>query len=112
MANESESKTLPVKSFKEELREFRDAFSDEIPAEILNSISPNNRFKVRKGWFQGLVARLECGIMFGDITNPLIVSKTERGMARFTSSRFQKNLTTKRDITYANLLIDLVLKEG
>ncbi|MDD5147284.1 MAG: hypothetical protein PHV63_01870 [Candidatus Daviesbacteria bacterium] len=97
------------KEFREDLIRYRGGYSDEIPEEILHSTSPNNNFKVRKSWFQGLVAHLENGIVFGEITEPDTIRKVERGLRRFTSERFrQKVRTTRRDIQYANLLIELV----
>lgn len=96
--------------FKERLMELRDGYSDQIPEGGLHSTSGNNRFKVRKGWFQSLVANLANGIGDGEITDPVVVRKIERGLKRFTSERFhQQPLTSKRDIRYANLLINLVL---
>ncbi|OGE36387.1 hypothetical protein A3B45_02070 [Candidatus Daviesbacteria bacterium RIFCSPLOWO2_01_FULL_39_12] len=80
---------------------------------LTHSTSPDNKFKVRRAWFQGLVAVLSNGITFEEITDPVVILKVERGLRRFTSERFhRKLLTTKRDIRYANLLINLVLGEN
>ncbi len=96
--------------FFKHLTELRDGFSDEIPTEVLHSISPNNRFKVRRLWFQDVVADIEYIMMHNDVTSPDVKEKAEKFIKHVTSHEFhQQPLTSKADIEEANEVIDLIL---
>jgi len=88
----------------------RDEFSDEIPAEIIHSDALNNRFKVRVGWFQGVVATAWNLLSEGQISGNRQQAAAQRLVDKFTSQEFvDQDLTTRRDITVANRLIDIIL---
>jgi hypothetical protein len=94
----------------EHLRFLRDEYSDEIPTEIIHSTAKNNRFKVRKAWFAGLVGDLELVITDGLVTDRSIALMAEAFMEKYTGEGFQHQVrTTKEDIELANNLINLII---
>lgn len=94
------------------LRTLRDSWSDEIPEEIIHSNSRNNRFKVRKNWFQGVTATLEEvleGIDDEDFEKRIKIAEF---VTQYTSPSFKdKPLTEESDIYEANEMINFVLGE-
>ena len=94
------------------LRKMRDLVSDEIPPEIIHSISPNRNFKVTKAWWTGLFAIFENAIEDREIDGPL-ARELEAFMEDFRAQGFfdQNRLTTELDIQRANGMITQVLGE-
>ena len=95
---------------KEKLRHLRDDYSDEIPDEIIHSTSPNNAFKVRRGWFQGVTANLEAALKETD--DPVLEAEVKWFVNHYTSDVFKAQGRTKNtDIFAANRIINRVLGE-
>jgi len=91
------------------LTKLRDDFRDEIPVEVLHSISPNNNYKVRRTWFQGVVADIEL-MMDKGLLVPTLKENAEQVISYFTSDKFHyQPLTLREDIDKANEVIDLIL---
>jgi hypothetical protein len=96
----------------EHLKMLRHDFSDEIPDRILHSTNKDNKYKVRRNWFQGVVADTENALSKGKIKTSEGKLAAEQLLERFTSEEFkQRELTEKRDIEEANKLIDIILQE-
>ncbi len=96
---------------KEHLLWMRDAFSDDIPAEVIHSNSPNNKFKVRRNWFYGLVQNLELWVL-GDrlVDDPGIDEEVGKFITHVRSDEFTKKpLTEAEDIEWANKVINMVV---
>ncbi len=99
-------------SVPDKLRYLRDNFSDEIPDQVIHSTSPNNAFKVRRNWFQGVVATLERALDEGLVSNPDMEWRVNVFIRDYTSQEFKdKPLTEASDIDEANRIINLVLGE-
>lgn len=99
-------------SVPDKLRYLRDSFSDEIPEEVVHSTSPNKKFKVRKGWFQGVTATLERALDEGFVANHDIELQVKDFVEEYLSQDFKdKPLTEASDIFEANKIINLVLGE-
>jgi hypothetical protein len=96
----------------EDLLILRDDYKNEIPREILHSTSSDNKYKVRKSWFQGLVAVAENRLMKGLIREPNLVKDIDAFIVRYTSPDWAHPavLTTKEDIEKADNLIDKILE--
>lgn len=92
------------------LRFLNDSFSSEVPENILHSTSPNNRFKVRKNWFQGLIADFEHAIEY---LNPQKDSDLKNEINNFLNDyakpEFTNRLTTSEDIRKADDLLNKVM---
>lgn len=73
------------RNYLERLRDLRDSYSDEIPKEIVSSISPEKRFKVRKVWWQLITLNLRQALKKGQIPNPEIQEEVEGFLEHYTS---------------------------
>jgi len=101
---------MTVAHYLARLKYLRDEFSDEIPNEILHSPMGQPKYKVRKNWFQGVVA---------DATN--IVSSgyasedSKRQLKEFHEyyevSEMRSRLTTREDIDKANSLLSSLITD-
>jgi len=88
----------------------RDQYSDEIPQIIIHSTAKNNRFKVRKAWFAGVVGDLEIALTDGLITDPDTVLQANNFIDKYSSKDFNhQERTTADDIAAANAIIGLIL---
>ena len=95
-----------------QLTHLRDDFSDEIPTEMVTSISPDNRKMVRKAWFAGVIAALD-----NALTDNLIPNEYREEVKKFIESeneRFEKESTTvkrttEQDLNRAKSILDKVL---
>jgi len=113
MTEKDKRETLPEFTLPEHLRFLRDEFSDEIPVDVIHSNHPQNRFKVRRNWWAGLLADLEVGLAEGAFTDPDVQEKI-RAFTDFYFHRpnfFDKPLTTPEDIAKANRIINVALGE-
>lgn len=100
------------RSLLEHLVWLRNEFSDEIPDEIVHSTDKDNKYKVRRSWFTGVVAAAEEALRKGEIKTSEGKLAVEQLSERFTSEEFiQKAKTEKEDIEKANELIDIILEE-
>lgn len=94
----------------EHLKEIRHDFSDEIPKEIIHSDAVDNKFKVRRNWFVGILVDVENALKDGVIMTLEGKLAAEQLVKRFRSDEFiERELTEKRDIDEANNLIDIIL---
>ena len=90
----------------EHLIRLSENFSDEIPGKVLHG---KGDFKVRRNWWQGVVGGLDCLISQGQIPSAL-EGEVEDFLTHYTSEDFHRQpLTTEKDITRANNLIDKIL---
>ncbi len=109
---ENSSEIDPKSLLIEKLKHLRDDYSDEIPAEMVHSSSPERMFKVRRSWFHSLLVRLEVGLMDGVIKDPEVVSKVEE-FTQWAKEDFrvrdELRVTTREDIEKANDTISCVL---
>ncbi len=96
----------------EHLVMMRDTFKDEIPVELVHSDSPDNKYKVRKNWFAGIVGAFENAVTSGLVRNADLVTQINEFIDdHVEQARIGKpSLTTKEDIDRANLLINAVLE--
>lgn len=90
----------------------RDDWSEEIPSEILHSVSQqgrdSNKFKVRKAWFQGVSSWLYEGIRRSYLP-PEFGGRYEEFHKRVEETKFHSRDTTKEDIDYADRILDDIL---
>ena len=94
----------------EHLRELRGGWSDEIPQEVIHSNALDNRYKVRRNWFTGVVADVANLLDEGTLKSEGSKKAAEKLLKRFTSKEFtSRELTTAKDIQTANRLIDVIL---
>ncbi|MBI2599436.1 hypothetical protein HYW43_00765 [Candidatus Daviesbacteria bacterium] len=97
-------------SFQDCLRFLRDDCSDEIPEEILNGLSPQKLYKVRRNWWMGVVSVLEQGLRKGEIPDLELQGQVDSFIDYYTSDQFKKQpLTKAEDIAEANRIITLIL---
>lgn len=80
--------------------------SDEIPNEVIRSNAKDNKFKVRKMWWQGLFGALVLvKNYYKEVPNELL-KRIEVFKFKYSSdNNFDERLTTKNDIDEANQLI-------
>jgi len=97
-------------SLTNHLRFLNDSFSSEIPEKILHSTSQDNRFKVRKNWFQGVIADFAHAIEY---LNPQkdndLKNEINNFLDQFTKREFGNRLTTPEDIQSADDLLNKVI---
>ncbi len=86
------------------LKFLRDDFSDEIPEKILHSPEGQQPYKVRKSWFQGVIADAASVIHYGYATDRT-KKRFEEFVKYYKSSDPIKRLTTKEGIDKANSLL-------
>ena|SRR3989344_4803988 len=92
----------------EHLKRLRHGFKDEIPEGMIHSHSPDNRYKVRAAWFQGVLADIETLIENQDIDEPELVQELSVWMHIIEKRNWERR-TTREEIDYTNELIDKVL---
>jgi len=87
------------------LKDARDKYSDEIPVEIVNSLTPY--YKCRKGWFvavQFMIHNLRRYQLPDEV-----IAATDEFNRRFIGEDWVRRLTTKEDIDFANQVLDKVI---
>ena len=95
----------------DQLRRFREDWSDKIPQEIIHSVAPDNKYKVRTNWFAGVVLNAWCLLEEGKLTDESAKKAAQELVNRFTTEDFKnRKLHTAEDIQTANNLIDGILK--
>jgi len=96
----------------EKLRRDRDHYIDEIPPEVVDSLSPSKNFKARKVWFQLVVVGLRGALQNGQITDLEVAEEAEKFIKHYTSEKFHHQaLTTAEDIERGNRIINMALGE-
>ncbi len=109
--NEKFSSNEKLKTIQR-LLSLKNDFSDSIPSTVIHSNNPNNKFKVRRNWFQALTANLENAVNAGEIKNEQLKKEITRFVDYAVSDTFHgKPLTEKKDIDWANKIIDMVVAE-
>lgn len=94
----------------EHLVHLRDKWKDEIPDRVIHSSDNDNKFKVRRNWFQAVVGTVESLVDTGQIKGSTKLRAANELMDTFTAEEFiQQDLTTPGDINNANRLIDIIL---
>ncbi len=94
----------------EHLRGLRTGWKDEIPGKVIHSDAADNRYKVRRNWFTGVVADVENLLTDGEITTDEGRAAAGQLLDTFTSEEFtRRELTSAQDIQTANSLIDVIL---
>lgn len=89
-----------------QLRLLMNAYSDEIPEELIESTSSNRYFKSRKNWFMAVVHALNSGIKSGEFQNQQLVGTINYFLNYTYSDQFrEKKLITPTDIYLANSVI-------
>jgi hypothetical protein len=53
-------KQITPNTIRDRLTMLRDDWKNEIPEKIINSLDTDNRYKVRKAWFQGIMNCIWC----------------------------------------------------
>ena len=107
---------MEANTYLEKLRAMRDGYSDEIPEIILHSSrgldgKPTQtppKYKVRKGWFQGVISWLEIGIDEGYVKNGNRQLYDEF-LKYAEKTKLSNRLTTKEDIQLTNTLLTSVI---
>ena len=108
--NKDDLRFLPI---PQKLQWLRDKYSDEIPVEMISSLSPNRAFKARKGWFQSLIGVLGYAINRGFITRPEVLEEARVFFDRYTSEEFKRQpRITADDIAQANEIINRIIGDG
>lgn len=89
---------------------FRDTFSNEIPDYLVRSTYEDNRYKVRRMWWQGVLAVLLDMVEFNEVTDePIKEEILKLSDHFFATDRY--HLTTSEEISRADRVIDLVVSE-
>ncbi|MBI2128901.1 hypothetical protein HYU07_01545 [Candidatus Woesearchaeota archaeon] len=91
------------------LRCLRDEYSDEMPQEIIHSASPNNKYKVRVGWWGNLSLRLSALEERGLLSDDLVQQYHQLVIGYILHLKKNKGLTRTEDINAANHLINQVM---
>lgn len=91
-----------------------DNYSDEIPNRIVSSIpKEDQKFKVRKGWWQSLELNLHMvqtiGILTPDLNDRIELFQIKYLLDKNPETSFSGRLTTREDIDEANKLIRDIL---
>jgi len=105
--SEAEMRETILQIFKE----LRDEYSDEIPPNLVNSVT-NPKSKVRTGFFNNVANAIELALNFNLIKDPKAREAAEAYKNYVYSGEFhtrQGRLTTQTDIDRANNLLDLLL---
>ena len=91
-------------------RKLRDDYSDEIPGEVLDSVTDNRGYKCRNAWFTSVCNMTDnavaAGVVGGDIS-----SGYRNFQAHLKETGFHDRLTDEDDIAKGNDLLDLVIGE-
>ena len=96
----------------ERINEFLNDWNDDIPEKILHSTSENNKFKVRKGWFSGILGEINLLRLSGLLSEP-----EKEAIDKFYHDYsgdilgFTGRLTTAEDIERGNEVL-LILKQA
>ena len=94
----------------ERLRQLRNDFKDEVPDRIVHSCDPDNRYKIRTGWFVGVRADVCNLLRDGKIVDIAERAAAEELVERFSSDEWvQRDYNTPEDIAEANRLLDIIL---
>ncbi len=99
------------------IRELRDDWIDDIPAEIIHSTHPvygrSPIFKCRRGWFMGVIAYFELGLVEGHLTKDSPPVKAYAEFRKYMDeTNFQKrSLTTTEDIRRGNDVLTAMINE-
>jgi len=106
---------MDLAEYLRELKRLKDTYSDDIPGGILHSTiyvdgeSVTPRYKVRKGWFQGLIPMVDEGERLGYLDG--LSLELWRDLVRhIDETGFRERLTTKDDIDKANALLDSIIR--
>lgn len=85
-------------------------YSDIKPRKMIPSGRPDLRYKVKKGWVAGVVGALEEAVDFGVVLDNQLIDDIYAFNAKHTSHEFViRPKTLKKDVAYANELIDKTL---
>jgi hypothetical protein len=107
---EKEPKELsPREKLLLELRHLRDDYSDEIPEQVINSVT-GQEYKVRNAWFGFVAGHLELGEINGLISEELAEKARQFG-DKYCTDEFRDRLTTSEDIEEANALLNEAIDE-
>lgn len=114
----SEEKYHPLKSPYHPLKHLaalRNLDRDDIPAEMIHSYAPDNRFKVRGGWWVGVKADLYYAIREGFVPELVIENEINEFIKQVTQLKFGDDTPASRrtaeEIAWANEFIDKVLEQ-
>lgn len=98
-----------IEGYLERIRQFRYNWSDYKPEIVLHSDMGCPRFKVRRHWFQMVLAHGEKGIDYGYLDNSSI-NLYNNLVRHIKNTNFHYRLTTKEDIAKANLFLDNIIE--
>ena len=96
-----------------DLRLLQAIYLDDIPDRIIHSPDDNPYYKVRKGFWIGVVHDLDQGLETEEFTDPTIVERINSFLTTYGSGTgflYAKHLTTQEDIIALNGLIDKIWK--
>lgn len=95
----------------DELERLDKEFHDEIPSEIIRGNSEDKNWKVRRNWWQGIVAILEVANEHLNIQfHSEIMNEIDQFINDYTGYYFAGRLTTKEDIDRANKITRKVIE--
>lgn len=100
------------RSTTEQLAHLRDDFSDEVPVKTVHSNSPNNRFKVRRGWFAGVMATVSNALEEGLVSDPEAAKEAEEfvdWVGGDFRTRDPRSPTSPEEVQRANHILDRLL---
>jgi hypothetical protein len=83
---------------------------DNIPRKTIHSTDLDKYYKVRKGWWTGVLASVEIGLIDREFTDPQIIKELKTFQIKHTAnnSSDENNLTISEKIQEANALIDKI----
>jgi hypothetical protein len=95
---------MKVNEYLAHLRLLRDDFSDEIPDKLLHSPMGQPKYKVRKSWFQGVIADAR-NIVLDNYAHENTKEQFQEFWDYYETSGMSSRLTTRKDIDKANQLL-------
>ena len=96
-APSGEKETEILRGMLERINNYLSGWSNEIPDRILHSTDKDRNYKVRKGWFNGIVGEIGLLDYMGGVAGPekaVIDNFTDE----FCAPEFNTRLTTAEDI--------------
>lgn len=97
-----------IQLFLGKILEINNEYKPEIPEKIISGISLDNKFRVRKNYFQGLIGYLQLLFDYIPDKNEELKKDIKKFISFFTSKEFHDRLTTKEDLNKVNAICEKI----